>query len=296
MKEIEKIKKKKPLLANMSNIQSMISQSTGSTSSPKKQQTMNKRRRRFEEEYVIPEPARHEYFDSSISKFFQSIGAQPPHDGNDYKQHGPINNKSQIVNNIILENIYRMFGITAFPVSDPSKAARRDLLGVRIEIFNEKLKKFETPHYMIFERDVKTSKWVIFKHTIPIFIQIHEIYKEYDDMRSDETLLKYLQRIRSILNMTSLKHQVIESIKSQYPENIQNLQKDIAMETVKFRLKVSDISTNFILSFSLDQVESCYIESGFTESEKFRIKNVIKGDVQSLEKRMSDVIQSLEMS
>ncbi len=289
MKEIEKIKKKKPLLANMTQLKKLMSKSP--TSSPKKQQPpqqpMSKKRRRFEEEYVIPEPARHEYFDNSISKFFTNITTTEPH------QPPVTDDNSTKVNNIILENIYRMFGITAFPVSDPSKNIKRDLLGIRIEIFNQSLLKFETPHYLILQKNTKTGKWIIFKHTIPIFIQIHEISKEFDDL-SDLELFGFLEEITHILNKTSFKHQVVENLRSTHPRNILNIEKDIALDTLKFRLKVSDISTLVILNLSLDSIESCHIESGFTESEKYRIKNVIKGDIKTFEKRIADVIRSLE--
>lgn len=291
MKEIEKIKKKKPLLANIATLQKLIPKNIDGPS-PKKQKSapMSKRRKRFEEEYVIPEPARHEYFDSSISKFFSSI---QPETTKILEKRDDTTGK---VNNIILENIYRMFGITAFPVSDPSKKVKRDLLGVRIEIFNESLLKFETPHYLIFEQNAKTGKWIIFKHTIPVFIQIFEIAKEYDELSGTEQLFQFLQTIRRILNKTSFKHQVVESIRQKYSENITNIEKDIALDTLKFHLHVSDISTSVILNVSLDSIQSCFIESGFTESEKFRIGNVLKGDIKTFEKRLHDVIQSLEYS
>lgn len=293
MKVIEKIKKKKPLLANIASLQNLIPK-TIDGSSPKKQKTapMSKRRKRFEEEYVIPEPARHEYFDSSISKFFSSIDT-----GSEITQllKKP-ENTTEKVNNIILENIYRMFGITAFPVSDPSKKVKRDLLGVRIEIFNESLLKFETPHYIIFEQNSKTGKWMIFKHTIPVFIQIYEIAKEYDELSDIDQLFQFLQNIRKILNKTSLKHQVVESIRQNFDSKVTNIEKDIALDILKFRLNVSDVSTTVILNISLDSIQSCFIESGFSESEKFRIGNVLKGDIKTFEKRLHDVIQSLEYS
>lgn len=292
MKEIEKIKKKKPLLANMTQLQSIMAKSIPEPSPRKQQSAVSKKRRRFEEEYVIPEPARHEYFDSSISKFFGQVNSQGKH-AESKAPLIPVDDKASKVRNIILENIYRMFGITAFPVSDPSKNTKRDLLGIRIEIFNETLLKFETPHYIILQRNQKSGKWDIFKHTIPVFIQIHEISKEFDDL-SDDELFGFLERIRHILNKTSFKHQVVENIRNKYPRNVVGIEKDIALDTLKFRLKVADVSTIVILSLSLDLIESCHIESGFTESEKFRINNVIKGDITTFEKKIDDVIRSLE--
>ncbi|CCH41677.1 Central kinetochore subunit MCM21 [Wickerhamomyces ciferrii] len=297
MKEMEKIKKKKPLLANMTQLQSLLNKSvTHEKPDSPPSKSLTKRQKKFQEEYIIPEPARHEHFDSSISKYFtqqQTNQKNTNHAVTSQVSHAQ--QKQAKLDQILLENIYRMFGITAFPVSDPSKGIKRELLGIRIEIFNETESKFETPHYLILEKNVKTLKWKIFKHTIPIYLKLEQLVEDYDDL-SDYKLYEFCCKLRDDLSKISYKHQIVERIRNDWGNNIKNMEKDLALDVLKFRLKIHDIETLVILNLSFDQIESCFIESGFTESEKLRISNVLKGDIKTFEKRIRDVITSLESS
>lgn len=83
-----------------------------------------------------------------------------------------------------LENIYRMFGISAFPVVDPGDLALNNgqteavdkMLGIRIEIFNETTRNFESPHYLILKRNPKNESWELFKHTVPTYLNVEHIF------------------------------------------------------------------------------------------------------------------------
>ncbi|SCU84831.1 LAMI_0C09054g1_1 [Lachancea mirantina] len=92
--------------------------------------------------------------------------------------------KSKLSGNVASENVLRMFGISAFPLVDPSDLidnetpvkAAENVIGLRLEVFNERQRVFEKPHYIILRRNPKNQAWSIFKHTVPVFINIHGMF------------------------------------------------------------------------------------------------------------------------
>jgi central kinetochore subunit Mal2/MCM21 len=188
-----------------------------------------------------------------------------------------------------------MFGITAFPVKKPNSTPEsQELLGIRIEIFNSTDLVFETPHYLILQKNLKNSKWDIYKHTIPNFIQVKTIAAENYDNLSEYQLFHFIMEIRDILNKVAIKHQIIDKLKRDLSKNIKNLEKDIPLEVLKFDLKIpKQVVTPVILNLSLESIESSHIERGFSETEKSRINNVLKGDIKSFQDRFHDVINSV---
>lgn len=286
LKEIEKAKKKDPLASSLDQLKNLLQPKTVKPAEIKEPLPNKKRKTNDLNDFLIPGPVNHEYFDKTINKYFQN------------EQPRVKNNRASDWNtsgNILLENIYRMFGITAFPVRKPnSKSKKPNLLGIRIEIFNEIDLIFETPHYLILEKNKKTLKWDIFKHTIPNFIQIQEIaIGKYDNL-SDFYLFEFIKEIRDILNKLSLKYQLIKRIKLNLSKNVKNLENDLSLEVIKFDLKIpNEIMTPVILNLSLDRVESSFIERGFSETEKIRINNVLKGDIKTFETRLNNVIYSI---
>ncbi|CAG60040.1 uncharacterized protein GVI51_H07051 [Nakaseomyces glabratus] len=98
------------------------------------------------------------------------------------------------------ENIYRLFGISYFPLVDPSDLifdsktekmiVTRDMLGIRFDIFNESSKSFEKPHYILLKKSAKSDDWKLFKYTVPNYIDVEGIFAEvtgglirtYDDV------------------------------------------------------------------------------------------------------------------
>lgn len=290
MKEIEKTQKKKPptdTLAQLKELLNPISKPDAhlehhSGEPPKK---MSRRERRFEEEYVAPEPIRHEFFDESVSKYFQIPPRSKPSSADEVQS---------MTQNVLLENVYRMFGITAFPVKDPSRPNSGELLGVRIEIFNERGLKFDTPHYIILEQDVKTTKWRILNHTIPAFVQLRSLAKSYDDLTNSE-LLKFIRRVRFILDLTSQKLQVMELVRQKFKRNISQLQTDVAVTHVKFHLSIDDTEADISMRCGLKEVDSIHVENGFSETEKQRIVGVLKGDVKEFADRLGDMIEGLTL-
>ncbi|KAK9390750.1 hypothetical protein V1515DRAFT_43716 [Lipomyces mesembrius] len=79
--------------------------------------------------------------------------------------------------NIHLQNLYRLTGVTAFKVRDPSANGKGDLLGIRIECFA--LKKFGAPHYILLSVNGKTNSYDIYKYTVPLHIPLASLAKKY---------------------------------------------------------------------------------------------------------------------
>ncbi|ODV60242.1 Mcm21p ASCRUDRAFT_23888, partial [Ascoidea rubescens DSM 1968] len=92
--------------------------------------------------------------------------------------------KKSIINKFNMESVYRMFGVTFFPLSDSTLSklsidsstqdskADESLLGIRFDFFNPKKNQFEIPHYIILKKNPKNGIYFIYKHTIPIFINL----------------------------------------------------------------------------------------------------------------------------
>jgi central kinetochore subunit Mal2/MCM21 len=292
LKEIEKSRRKRRPIDTLNQLKEILNTKSKAFISPVKpieQEPLRKksrREKRLEEEHIIPDPVKHEFFDESISKYFNV----------------PVSNDNSLANeskkdktkNVLLENVYRMFGITAFPVKDPSRPNASELLGIRVEIFNEFELKFETPYYIILKQNPKTMKWVILNHTIPTFVQLRSLATSYDDL-SDNELLRFVRHVRSVLELTSMKHQMMDYIKTNYKKYISHIQKDVAMNSAKFLLTLDDVSTEVTIRCGLKEVESVYIEKGFTETEKTRVYNVLKGEVQGFVSRLCDVLKGLEL-
>lgn len=248
-----------------------------------------RKRRRFEQEYLIPDKVHHEYFDKSISKYFE------PSKGNSKEVEEA---RATKINNILLENCYRMFGITAFPVKDPSRknsTIQTELLGIRIEIFNEKESLFEIPHYIIFSKDPKNGSWKLFKHTIPNFIQIDEIYKDFV-LINDDNLYQFLKIVRRKLVKTSIKHQIVETVRKKFKPTISQLQKDISLTSLKFQMMLLGYELHILMNLSLDTIESCHIDSNLPEDDSHIISNILKGDITQLIDKLKDIIDNYTLS
>lgn len=292
MKEIEKTQKRKSPLDALKMLNKSLQENSktnhiASDISPEnptpKRRKKSKRERQFEEEYVPPEPVKHEFFDESISKYFKTPRTTPKSlEGDDTVQ--------EKTKNVLIENVYRMFGITAFPVKDPSCPDTQ--LGVRIEIFNELEFRFETPHYIILEQNPKTMKWCILNHTVPAFVQLRTLAASYDDL-SSQKLFNFVCHVRHILQLTSLKHQIIDRLKFRYKKYVSSLQKDISMTTIKFQLSIKEAETGVTMRCGLDSVESVFIENGFTDFQKRRACNLLKGDIHTLMDRFGEAVEVL---
>ena len=111
----------------------------------------------------IPEIIKHNYFDPSIQKYFQQSTSPsnqlslPENTTTKIasSQLKPINDL-ELKENVLYENIFRMFGITAFPINqylfknndDPNE----QILGLRFDLYSNFTKCFQQPHYCILRK------------------------------------------------------------------------------------------------------------------------------------------------
>ncbi|CAI5760573.1 unnamed protein product [Candida verbasci] len=152
-----------------------------------------------------PHIIRHNYFDSSIQQYFDTNIDEPevPREKPNYSNFNSID-KLDLRENILYENIFRMIGITAFPINkrdlpngtnediiDPNLLPQNrnvasisdELLGIRFDIYSSHSKTFKTPHYIILRKimnkDFTLNKYYsIYKDTIPLYIHL----KDHEDV------------------------------------------------------------------------------------------------------------------
>lgn len=177
----------------------------------------------------IPEIIKHNYFDPSIQKYFQQSTSPsnqlslPENTTTKIasSQLKPINDL-ELKENVLYENIFRMFGITAFPINqylfknndDPNE----QILGLRFDLYSNFTKCFQQPHYCIlrklpFEKnDSIFYNWIVYKHTLPSYIPVDEYSKilnendnENDNGNQNNSLFKFAESIQLTLTKTQYK-------------------------------------------------------------------------------------------
>ena len=174
----------------------------------------------------IHEIIKHNYFDPSIQKYFQH---PTPPQSNQLPSHEnalptivssqlkPIN-YLELKENVLYENIFRMFGVTAFPINqylfknnnDPNE----QILGLRFDLYSNFTKCFQQPHYCIlrklsFEKNETIFyNWIVYKHTLPSYIPIDEYSKILNESNNDNNsnnLFKFAESIQLTLTKTQYK-------------------------------------------------------------------------------------------
>lgn len=108
--------------------------------------------------------------------------------------------RQQRLNHLALENVYRLNGITSFPI----KQQNTEYLGVRFDLYSPVRRDFEAPHYIILSRDEKAQTYYIFKHTVPIYLGIEELEKQY----LNRNMLRFVKTVHQRLSLTLKKKQV----------------------------------------------------------------------------------------
>ncbi|KAG5357736.1 hypothetical protein CJU89_4204 [Yarrowia sp. B02] len=105
------------------------------------------------------------------------------------------------------ENLSRFTGTTAFRVKGYS-----DLLGVRIEHYSEGTGTFEAPYYMILKRISGEKHCELFKHTIPSYVPLRSLEKQYLQGKVD--LLAFVRKVRRCIQQFQFKRRVFNELES----------------------------------------------------------------------------------
>lgn len=198
---------------------------------------------------------------------------------------------------ISIENFYRLFGITFFPLVDPAdvkidkenkKAAiGREMLGIRLEILNKTKSIFEKPHYILLKKRQKSINWLLFKYTIPNYIDIESSFNRNGQnmIISDTDIFRFAKDMYSQLQLINDKHQYFLNLQSR--EIINNLDLDLIVSQVSFNFmdyKIElVIDDNIISSSSLEPLDTL---DPLDANLKSRAESLLDGVYTILEKKL----------
>ncbi|KAG0668349.1 minichromosome maintenance protein [Maudiozyma exigua] len=270
-----------------------------------------------ETEWVLKNqiPLAHQMFDKSIvDEVDVDILSSPSKRRAELKKIEPvkpIDNKFD--NKVLLENMFRLLGITFFPLIDPSDLKLNDktekieitrqMLGIRFDLFNEHDSRFDKPFYILLKKSNSTKnkangntdnptnnengEWVVFKHTIPIYIDIQGIMNDLEikDASSYDEIFIFAKEVYMML-LENMKRRKLLS-KMEADGLIKNLKNDFHSTSISFTVK----KIKFQLYLEKNVVVSCSITSGMTDAVlKTKWETVFSGPLEELEFKIKQLI------
>lgn len=125
---------------------------------------------------MIPES----YFDELIKKYFSHpVEDEPPQPPSLSSSALHIQNHTNNSDLALIESIYRLAGVTAFPINDKLYDTSADaLLGLRFDVLCHTTNQFLKPHYIILRRVQTKSEryhWLVFRYTTPAHIGLDKL-------------------------------------------------------------------------------------------------------------------------
>lgn len=290
---------------------------------PPKKDYAKRRRDLILDDIIIPEAAHHEFFDTLINNRIQEklidYDRELENDSKKKKLNDEIekNDYLKITNDlnpkIQFENIFRLGGLTAFPVNDPTRYSNKQdttntnteyddrFLGLRFDIFSRYESKFLIPHYIILKKIEKNNSWSIFKTTIPKYIPLSKISNDY--LNND--LTKFVSIIRKNLISIEFKKNIFSKLKDKLVSP-SSLEHDLDFTKIKINLK--DL-LQIVIICSLNKIESVVTiplriydnEIGgngeddpiINEDFKQKISISLRGSISEFEDRFENMINEL---
>ena len=215
-----------------------------------------------------------------------------------------ITNKLQ--QKIMLENMFRFFGITFFPLVDPTDLEfnhekqtieiTRSMIGIRLDLFNTDKATFEQPYYILLKKAAPSkkisnetpdnTKWCIFKHTIPIYLDIAKIMKiiNPNGARTYSDLFIFSKEVYIQLYDILDRRHVVDTLAAQGV--ITKLHNDISSTSISFSVK------NIKVQIFIDDknITSCLILGGIKDIElKAKWETFLNGPLSDLEFKLSQL-------
>lgn len=245
----------------------------------------------------------HKMFDTSVGDLLDTTILSSPSKrksrlqlGNDSNQNTKSNH---LKNQIVLENIFRLFGITFFPVIDPTDLQlnvetqeldiTREMLGIRFDIFNQMDRQFETPFYILLKRKLKSQSWSIFKHTIPGYIDIELLFVDITINGTSKNGFKdiyiFAKEIYLQLWRNSIRSQVFNDLLQEGIISI--IYND--MRSTKVQFEVLDTSIKLELQIKEDQIKSVRVLEGVDNDIELQstISIVLIGSIYELKYKLN---------
>lgn len=155
------------------------------------------------------------YFDDSIRHYFQNgslpsepaVGRPAPEKVLDH-----IDVKTRGAQNALEELVWRLGGVSAFPINDRLYDNTNDaLLGLRFDILSHVSLRFVQPHYIILRRRADKSielKWLVFRYTTPPYVPL----ASFSHLLKVDRLHDFAHLVRSCLVRTQYKHDKFEAV------------------------------------------------------------------------------------
>lgn len=215
----------------------------------------------------------HSHFDDSIARFFSEQQPEEPKHRSElsYSILSRTDHAVQIKENVLLENIFRFHGITAFPINKHLFSDDDELLGLRFDVFSHHHNKFLTPHYIILRKVHPSDKteaadlqWLVYRHTVPVYVPI----SNYTHHLATENILEFAKSIRNHLVHIQYKHDKLDKLTLITHQHIggtstdaviSRLDKDLQANQVAIYIPHHDTTHIVHLSCSDDTIDSCSI-------------------------------------
>lgn len=238
----------------------------------------------------------HQLLDPSIAKFINTENLiSPSKRSRNLKQK---NGNISIYDSILLENAYRMFGISTFPVVDPGDLKlneetketqiTREMIGIRLEVFNERLSKYEKPYYVLLKKKTKSDLWTLFKHTVPQYIDVRALFNNTNGgiITSHHSIYLFAKDLYKRLVTLSTKVQYLEELASS--QLVADLDIDLEAAAVSFARN----GAHFKLLLKGDEIVSCSIRSDIIEASlRPRYETLILGPIDELALKLKHMDQ-----
>ncbi|RCK57515.1 Central kinetochore subunit MCM21 [Candida viswanathii] len=151
----------------------------------------------------IPETIKHNYLDESIMKYFQPKPTPPRHQQQPKQANPTPINDLELKENILYENIYRMFGITTFPINQYLFSNTSDtILGLRFETYSQFSHTYRLPYYAILRKSTTTSAK---SDTATVTTWTHTAILNRYNFTDQENLSRFAEIVYEALNKVQYK-------------------------------------------------------------------------------------------
>ncbi|KAK5782169.1 Mcm21p PWA37_005152 [Arxiozyma heterogenica] len=250
----------------------------------------------------------HKMFDTSVGDLLDTTILSSPSKRKNRPQMGidseQYTKSNHLKNQILLENMFRLFGVTFFPVIDPTDLQlnvetqeldiTREMLGIRFDIFNQMDKQFETPFYILLKRKLKSQSWSIFKHTIPNYIDIELLFVNITingtSKNGFEDIYIFAKEIYLQLWKNSIRSQIFNDLLQEGIISI--IYNDMRSTRVQF--EISDTPIKLELQIKEDQIKSVRVLEGLDNDTELQstISIVLIGSIYDLKYKLNMIRSS----
>lgn len=203
---------------------------------------------------------RHGIFDASIRKYFSESrleedlkvvsGRKRQKTGAVEREIDKIEQNITINESVLLENILRLNGVTAFPLNR-LPYENSELIGIRFDMFSHNSQSFLKPHYAILKKgqvELKDSdmqmRWSVYRHTLPAYVDVEYASRKLEVEDDEIALWEFATGIRETLLVVQYRHDKIDAlldlkfghVDPNFPEKelkvIRTLEKDLLCQRV----------------------------------------------------------------